>query len=178
MPIASVIMGVGTGVVLLAGGYGVIRGGVSIGTLIAFTVYIGMLMRPIRQTGMMLSVTMQALAAAERVFEVLDTTPEVRDRPGARVLSVERGSIEFRDVGFSYDGIHRAIDDVGFRIEPGELTALVGPARGGPPSRSPIGSGRYTTPTGSSQNGLYRKLYDLQFLGETGSSANEGGRPS
>jgi ATP-binding cassette, subfamily B, multidrug efflux pump len=131
MPIADVIMGVGTGVVLLAGGYGVIRGGVSIGTLIAFTMYIGMLLRPIRQTGMMLSVTMQSLAAAERVFEVLDTTPEVQDRPGARKLTVNDGSIEFRDVGFSYDGTHRAVDGVSFRIEPGELVALVGPSGAG-----------------------------------------------
>lgn len=98
---------------------------------IAFTVYIGMLLRPIRQTGMMLSVTMQALAAAERVFEVLDTTPEVRDRPGARKLIVDEGRIEFRNVGFSYDGIHRAIGGVSFRIEPGELVALVGPSGAG-----------------------------------------------
>ncbi|MFW5776919.1 MAG: ABC transporter ATP-binding protein, partial [Spirochaetota bacterium] len=131
MPIADVIMGVGTGVVLLAGGYGVMRGGVSIGTLIAFTVYIGMLLRPIRQTGMMLSVTMQALAAAERVFEVLDTTPAVRDRPRARELVVHDGRIEFRSVGFSYDGSNRALDDVSFHIEPGELTALVGPSGAG-----------------------------------------------
>jgi ATP-binding cassette, subfamily B, multidrug efflux pump len=131
MPIAGVIMGVGTGVVLLAGGYGVIQGGVSIGTLIAFTVYIGMLLRPIRQTGMMLSVTMRALAAAERVFEVLDTTPEIQDRPDARKLSVDKGNIEFRNVGFSYDSTHRAIDGVSFRIEPGELVALVGPSGAG-----------------------------------------------
>ncbi|MFP4443126.1 MAG: ABC transporter ATP-binding protein [Spirochaetia bacterium] len=131
MPIANVIMGIGTGVVLLAGGYGVIRGSVSIGTLIGFTVYIGMLFRPIRQTGMMLSVTMQALAAAERVFEVLDTTPEIQDRPGARKLSVHEGCIEFREVTFSYDGSRRAIDGVSFRIKPGELTALVGPSGAG-----------------------------------------------
>ena len=131
MPIADVIMGVGTGMVLLASGYGVIRGGVSIGTLIAFTVYIGMLLRPIRQTGMMLSVTMQAFAAAERVFEVLDTTPEIQDRPGARKLTVEEGTIEFQDVGFSYDGELRAIDSVSFRIASGELTALVGPSGAG-----------------------------------------------
>jgi len=130
-PIANVIMGVGTGAVLLAGGYGVIQGSVSVGTLIGFTVYIGMLFRPIRQTGMMLSVTMRALAAAERVFEVLDTTPEIQDRPGARKLSVHEGCIEFRDVTFSYDNSRRAIDGVSFRIKPGELTALVGPSGAG-----------------------------------------------
>jgi ATP-binding cassette, subfamily B, multidrug efflux pump len=131
MPIADVIMGVGTGVVLLAGGYGIIHGAVSVGTLIAFTVYIGMMLRPIRQTGMMLSVTMQAFAAAERVFEVLDTEPAIKDRPGARNLAATTGSIEFDNVGFSYDGVHPAIDGVNIRIEPGELVALVGPSGAG-----------------------------------------------
>ncbi len=131
MPIAEVVMGVGTAVVLLAGGYGVIRGGVSMGTLVAFTVYIGMLLRPIRQTGMMLSLTMQALAAAERIFEVLDTTPEIQDRPGARELTVGKGDIEFRNVVFSYDGSHPAINGVSLRIKPGELAAVVGPSGAG-----------------------------------------------
>ena len=131
MPIADVIIGVGTAVVLLAGGYGVIRGSVSIGTLVAFTVYIGMLLRPIRQTGMMLSATMRALAAAERVFEVLDTAPEVCDSPDAGELPEKAGSIEFENIGFSFDGKQRVLDDVSFHIAPGELAALVGPSGAG-----------------------------------------------
>jgi len=90
-----------------------------------------MLLRPIRQTGMMLSVTMQALAAAERIFEVLDTTPEILDRPGARELTVGKGDIELRNVVFSYDGSHPAIKGVSLRIEPGELAAVVGPSGAG-----------------------------------------------
>jgi ABC-type multidrug transport system fused ATPase/permease subunit len=131
MPIAEVIMGIGTGVVLLAGGYGVIHGSVTAGTLIAFTVYIGMLMRPIRQTGMMMSTAMQALAAAERIFEVFDTTPEIEDRPGARTFEVKEGRIEFLNVGFAYDKTRRAIDSISFHIEPGEFVALVGPSGAG-----------------------------------------------
>ncbi|HET91711.1 MAG TPA: ABC transporter ATP-binding protein, partial [Chloroflexi bacterium] len=83
MPYASVVMGVGTALVLWVGGQNVIAGAISLGTLIGFATYIQMLLRPIRQTGMMLNVVMQALAAAERVFEVLDTQPDVQDAPSA-----------------------------------------------------------------------------------------------
>ena len=131
MPIADVIMGLGAALVLLSGGYGVIRGTVSLGTLIAFTVYIGMLLRPIRQTGMMLSTTMQALAAAERVFEVLDTRPEIQDLPEAVDLPVKEGCIEFRDVDFSYAGGQSVLKNVSFRAESGEMVALVGPSGAG-----------------------------------------------
>jgi len=131
MPIADVIMGVGTAFVLLAGGYGIIRGTVSLGTLIAFTMYIGMLLRPIRQTGMMLSATMQSLAAAERVFEVLDIQPEIQDRTGATDLPVAEGSVEFQDVTFSYDGARNVIEDLSLHVQPGEMVALVGPSGAG-----------------------------------------------
>ncbi|TVR51637.1 MAG: ABC transporter ATP-binding protein, partial [Spirochaetaceae bacterium] len=131
MPIAEVIMGVGTALVLLAGGYGVIRGELSLGTLVAFTVYIGMLFRPIRQTGMMLNSTMQALAAAERIFEVLDARPEVQDRPGAIALKKPTGGIEFENVTFSYDRRNDVVSDFSARIDPGEMVALVGPSGAG-----------------------------------------------
>ncbi len=131
MPIADVIMGIGTAAVLLAGGYGVIHGAVSLGTLIAFTMYIGMLLRPIRQTGMMLSATMQAFAAAERVFEVLDTRPEIQDRQGAKRLIVTEGRIDFQDLAFSYDGQRNVVEEVSFRADAGDMVALVGPSGAG-----------------------------------------------
>ena len=131
MPIAEVIMGLGTALVLLGGGYGVIRGELSLGTLVAFTVYIGMLFRPIRQTGMMVNSTAQALAAAERIFEVLDSRPEVQDRPGAVALRNPTGRIEFENVTFSYDRRNDVVSGFSARIEPGELVALVGPSGAG-----------------------------------------------
>ncbi len=131
MPVAEVVMGLGTALVLLAGGYGVIQGDVTIGTLIAFTLYIGMLLRPIRQTGMMLSATMQALAAAERVFEIFDTQPEVGDRPGAVPLTDPKGAIAFEDVLFGYEEGAPAVHDISFHVEAGETVALVGPSGAG-----------------------------------------------
>jgi ABC-type multidrug transport system fused ATPase/permease subunit len=134
MPYASVVMGVGTGLVLWVGGRNVIAGIISLGTLIGFATYIQMLLRPIRQTGMMLNVVMQSLAAAERVFEVLDTQPEVRDAPGAYALPPIEGWVRFEGVSFRYDGgpdgAH-ALRGVDLEAAPGEMVALVGPSGAG-----------------------------------------------
>ena len=134
MPYASVVMGVGTALVLWVGGRNVISGLVSLGTLIGFATYIQMLLRPIRQTGMMLNVVMQSLAAAERVFEVLDTQPDVRDAPDAHPLPPIEGRVRFEGVSFRYgdgaDGAH-ALRAVDLEATPGEMVALVGPSGAG-----------------------------------------------
>ena len=134
MPYASVVMGVGTGLVLWVGGRNVIAGVISLGTLIGFATYIQMLLRPIRQTGMMLNVVMQSLAAAERVFEVLDTQPDVQDAPGAYPLPPVEGRVRVAGVSFAYDGGPdgtAALRDVDLEATPGEMVALVGPSGAG-----------------------------------------------
>jgi ATP-binding cassette subfamily B multidrug efflux pump len=135
MPYASVVMGVGTGLVLWVGGRNVIAGIISLGTLVGFTTYIQMLLRPIRQTGMMLNVVMQSLAAAERVFEVLDTRPDVQDAPGAYPLPPIEGHVRFEGVSFAYDAAGdagaEALHDVDLEAAPGEMVALVGPSGAG-----------------------------------------------
>lgn len=134
MPYASVVMGVGTGWVLWVGGRNVIAGVISLGTLIGFATYIQMLLRPIRQTGMMLNVVMQALAAAERVFEVLDTQPDVQDAPGAYPLPPVEGRVRFEKVSFAYNGGPdgaEVLRDVDLEAAAGEMVALVGPSGAG-----------------------------------------------
>ena len=134
MPYANVVMGIATGLVIWIGGRNVISESISLGTLIGFTTYIQMLLRPIRQTGMMLNAVMQALAAAERVFEVLDTQPEVRDAPDAYPLPPIEGRVRFQEVTFSYgNGASRleALRDASLEAEPGEMVALVGPSGAG-----------------------------------------------
>ena len=134
MPYASVVMGVGTGMVLWVGGRNVIAGLISLGTLIGFATYIQMLLRPIRQTGMMLNVVMQSLAAAERVFEVLDTQSDIQDAPDAYPLPPIEGWVRFEGVSFRYsggpDGVH-TLRDVDLEAAPGEMVALVGPSGAG-----------------------------------------------
>ncbi|MGC9520272.1 MAG: ABC transporter ATP-binding protein [Anaerolineae bacterium] len=142
MPYANVIMGVATALVLWFAGRSVIAGLVTLGTLVGFTTYIQILLRPIRQTGMMLSQTLRALAAAERVFEVLDTEPEVRDAPDAYPLPPVEGHVRFENVSFAYKGgndsdaeapveVTKALHDVSLEAAPGEMVALVGPSGAG-----------------------------------------------
>ena len=71
----------------------------------------------------------RAATSSERVFEILDTEPEVMDEPGARDPGVIEGRVQFRDVSFTYDGVGRILDRVSFDVEPGEMIGLVGPLR-------------------------------------------------
>ncbi len=135
MPYANVVMGIATALVLWFGGRSVIVQAITLGTLIGFTTYIQILMRPIRQTGMMLSMTLQALAAAERVFEVLDTQPDIQDAPNAYVLPPVEGRVQFENVSFTYNAGEEegseALRHVSLRAMPGEMIALVGPSGAG-----------------------------------------------
>jgi len=136
LPYAQVLMGIATGLVLWVGGRNVIGGAISLGTLIGFMTYVQLLLRPIRQTGMMLNVVMQSLAASERVFQVLDTQPDIQDAPGATPLPPVRGHVRFEGVTFAYaddkgQAALEALRDVDLEAAPGEMVALVGPSGAG-----------------------------------------------
>ncbi|MFP4200056.1 MAG: ABC transporter ATP-binding protein [Clostridia bacterium] len=131
MPYASFLLGLATALTVWYGGYLVISDTVSMGTLVGFTGYISMLMRPIRQTGMMISFGAQAVAAGERIFDILDIEPDIEDSPDAIDLPPVDGHVEYRNVSFSYSPGNPVLEDISFVAEPGETIAVVGPTGAG-----------------------------------------------
>src|ERR1700693_2301303 len=113
--------------VLLIGGYNVVQGSLTIGGLVAFMNYVFMLTWPMDAIGWVLSMSEECQTASERLHEVLDSRPEIADRPGARALERSRGLIELRGVGFKYPKSNEWIlRDLNLVIEPGETVGIVG----------------------------------------------------
>lgn len=104
---------------------------VSVGTLIAFGSYISMFWRPIMNLSNFYNQIITNIAGAERIFEILDTKPQIVDGENVSELPPIRGSVTFDDVSFSYDRNTQVLNHVSFRIKPGETIALVGPTGAG-----------------------------------------------
>lgn len=106
---------------------------IGIGTFLAFSTYIAMFWSPIRNLANFYNKLTTNISAAERIFELLDTKADIRDREGAEELPQLKGNVEFSHVSFAYaDEPERIIlKDVSFRVKPGETIALVGPTGAG-----------------------------------------------
>lgn len=131
MPYVNFLVGVTTAVALAIGGWEVIAGRATTGTLVAFISYAGMLMRPIRQTGMLTASVVQAVTAADRVLEIVDQPSAVQEAPGATELPPLQGKIQLRGVHFAYEPGQPVLTDVNLTVQPGEVVALVGPTGAG-----------------------------------------------
>lgn len=104
---------------------------VSVGTLIAFGTYISMFWQPIMNLSNFYNQLITNISGAERIFEILDTAPEIKDAENVAEMPPIVGSVDFEHVGFSYDAGTKVLDDVSFHIRPGETIALVGPTGAG-----------------------------------------------
>ena len=114
-------------IVLMLGGYNVIHGTLTMGGLVAFMNYVFMLTWPMDAIGWVLSMSEECQTASERLNEVLDSRPDIADRPGARAMERCRGRIELRGVGFKYPKSNEWIlRDLNLTVEPGETVGLVG----------------------------------------------------
>lgn len=119
------------GVILVFGGSLVARETLDPGSFIAFVAIFSQITRPVRAFVDQFANINQGIAAGERIFSVIDTHPEIQDKPDALTLGGLRDKIEFRDVHFSYDGAREVIDGISFEIRRGQTVALVGPSGGG-----------------------------------------------
>jgi len=126
-PLTLFASGLSLGVILWLGGYRVLSGAISIGTMFAFFRYLTILSDPIRWLGFVVNRIARAIASGERIFEILDTKPTIADPPGALDLRPMRGEVVFDDVSFRYQGTKRdALHHVSFRAAPGETIGLIG----------------------------------------------------
>ena len=104
---------------------------ITVGTLFAFGTYIGLFWEPISNLGSFYNQLITNVAAAERVFEVIDTEPEIKDAPDVTTLPEISGAVSFNDVTFSYEDGVKVLKNVSFDIKPGETIALCGPTGAG-----------------------------------------------
>src|SRR5204863_319327 len=129
-PAVELLSAIGTGVILLYGGYRALDGDVQIGVLVAFVGYLNAFFDPIQQISQLYTTYQQGMAALDKIFDLLDTRPDMVDRPGATDPAPIRGEIRLEDVSFSYAGDGEwALRDIDLAIAPGQTVALVGEPR-------------------------------------------------
>ena len=125
IPVRKLISGFSTVIILLLGGYLVIRGRITLGVLVAFNAYVGMLSGPINNASQLVNQWENAKASLEKVFELMDETPMLANKSNALSKPDCRGEIEFRHVNFNY-GEQMVLQDVSFVVKPGTTTAIMG----------------------------------------------------
>ena len=126
VPLLTFLPLVAQALVLLVAGRMVISGSLSLGAFFAFNLLLAMLVMPLRMLGMWIGQAQRAIAAGERIFEVLDEPEEVADAPDAQALAPGPGEVVFEDVSFGYDPARLVLDDVDLRIGAGRTVALIG----------------------------------------------------
>ncbi len=112
--------------VLLVGARMVANGQLTVGGFIAFNLYLGMLIMPLRSLGMWIGQAQRATASGERIFQVMDEPEEVADRPDAVALPAGGGHLRFEDVGFEYMAGRPVLQDIELELAPGKTIALIG----------------------------------------------------
>ena len=113
------------------GGYEVINGIMTAGSLVAFLTYAVNLANPVKRLSRIYGRLQKAMAAVDRVFYVLDLNEAINDKPDAKPLPPVKGHVSVENVTFSYDGIHDALKDVSLEVKPGQMIAFVGPSGAG-----------------------------------------------
>jgi ATP-binding cassette subfamily B protein len=146
LPAMELLPNLGLVMVLGFGGYQVLRGDLTIAELIAFNIYLALLIWPLRSTGLIVSLAQRAAASADRVHEVLATAPAIADPAHPRALPPGGGELRFEGVAFAYVDGALVLDGLDLVVPPGQSVAIVGAT----------GSGKSTVAR------LVPRFYDVQ----------------
>jgi len=130
-PLVGIVVAVGTGLVLWFGARLVMTGSLTAGSLVVFILYLGKMYKPMQEISKMTDTYSKAAVGYERLQEVLQTELEVKDLPKAKRAPKFKGEIEFDHVSFSYNEDSQTLKDVSFKIDTGQVSALVGPTGAG-----------------------------------------------
>jgi len=131
-PLIGLLPQLGIAVVLLVGGRMVIDGTLSLGDFTAFYTYLAILAGPMRSLGVLMGMAQRAIAAGNRMFEIIDREPAIQSPPGAPALPTGGGAVALRGVSLTYPGsAASSLSDVDLEVEAGRTVALVGPSGAG-----------------------------------------------
>jgi len=126
MPFMAFTLSLGTALVYWFGGGEVIRGSMTVGSLVASAAYLTMLVMPVRFIGFLITFYQQAITGAERIFEIMDAKPEVEEKQNAIELPPMQKEIAFRNVSFEYAPGVKVLDGINLAVKAGETIALLG----------------------------------------------------
>ena len=130
-PPIEFVAAVGVTIILWYGGNSVIDGTITAGSLVAFLTYAVNISNPIKRLSRVIGNIQRAMAAAQRVFDVLDLPESIKNLPEAKVLPTVKGQVSFNNVSFSYNPGEQVLNNVSFSVKPGEMIAFVGPSGAG-----------------------------------------------
>jgi len=125
-PLVELSWGIGTVVVFYVGYSLVVSGDIQVGTLVAFSLYIGMFWRPIMNLSNFYNTLISNFSAADRIFDIMEIDPEIISAEDAPEIGKINGEVIFKDVTFAYDEHSTVLNNINFTINPGEKIALVG----------------------------------------------------
>ena len=130
-PVVELVAAIGVTMIIWYGGNNVINGTITAGSLVAFLTYAVNISNPIKRLTRVIGNIQKALAAAQRVFMIIDMPEEIAESRDAKQLPEVSGKVEFQNVSFAYDDKGNVITDLSFIVKPGEVIAIVGPSGAG-----------------------------------------------